>query len=251
MHMRSSNFNIITSWVTLLALCALIFILLMLFNQFPQIDIAVASYFFDAFPCEPSTDEKICGTFNAANNQFLATLRHVLQAIPLIIAAGLILHLVRKFHLKAPITSYLTYHAPISLLVTLALGPGVVVNLVLKEISGRPRPIQAELFGGNFPFVEAGKFSDYCTSNCSFVSGEGALGFWYICLTVLLPAKLRKAGIVLSIIIAIFMALLRVAFGKHYISDVVIGGLITLVIFCAMSLVMYRHYCQLNSTINK
>ena len=40
------------------------------------------------------------------------------------------------------------------LVVTLALGPGVVTNLILKDHWHRPRPIDVTEFGGSFRFTE-------------------------------------------------------------------------------------------------
>ena len=39
------------------------------------------------------------------------------------------------------------------LLLGLALGPGLVVNTILKNRWGRPRPVQLEAFGGEAPYI--------------------------------------------------------------------------------------------------
>ena len=56
----------------------------------------------------------------------------------------------------------------------LALGPGVVSNLVLKDNWGRARPSQIVQFGGKRTFSAAPVPSQQCKKNCSFVSGEAS-----------------------------------------------------------------------------
>ena len=48
------------------------------------------------------------------------------------------------------------------------LGPGLLVNGLLKANWGRARPIQTDLFGGDWPFSEVWVVTDHCQSNCSF-----------------------------------------------------------------------------------
>ena len=120
-------------------------------------------------------------------------------------------------------------------LAALAVGPGIIVNVILKDHWGRPRPYSTDLFGGRLPFVPAGQISTYCHSNCSFVSGEASGIFWLLCLVPLLPPALRLRMSLVLAAIAIFTSGLRVAFGGHYLSDVVLGGLLTLIVFACLA----------------
>jgi lipid A 4'-phosphatase len=120
-------------------------------------------------------------------------------------------------------------------LVTFALGPGLLVNGYMKSFIGRPRPANTVLFGGEHAFVAAGKWSYACFSNCSFVSGEAAGMTWIFCLLPLWPYRDRYKLILLMTAIVTATALLRVAFGRHYLSDVVLGALSTLVVFSAIA----------------
>src|SRR5690606_1953513 len=76
-------------------------------------------------------------------------------------------------------------------LLALALGPYILVNLLLKSFSGRPRPDETNLFAGDHTFMPAGSFAGQCDNNCSFVSGEAAGAGWVACLVPLLPARFR------------------------------------------------------------
>ena len=47
---------------------------------------------------------------------------------------------------------YVTERACALILLAVMLGPGLLVNGVLKPLWGRPRPVQADLFGGSQPY---------------------------------------------------------------------------------------------------
>lgn len=106
------------------------------------------------------------------------------------------------------------------------LGTIVIVNLILKAHSGRPRPYETEDFGGDLPFMAAGDFSGACTSNCSFVSGEAAAAGWLLCIIPLLRGPFRTIIAAFLIDVSIATPLLRVAMGGHYLSDAILGWLI-------------------------
>jgi len=55
-----------------------------------------------------------------------------------------------------------------------ALGPGLLVNGILKNYWGRARPQSVHEFGGTADFTPPVLPADQCARNCSFVSGEAA-----------------------------------------------------------------------------
>jgi lipid A 4'-phosphatase len=115
----------------------------------------------------------------------------------------------------------------IFLVAALAIGPGILVNTVLKDHWGRARPYQIEAFGGERKFTAAPLLVDQCARNCSFVSGHAALGFSLVCFAFLLPAG-RPRDIVLGAVLAFgaLVGLARIAAGHHFLSDVVDAGLV-------------------------
>ena len=118
-------------------------------------------------------------------------------------------------------------NALIFLVAALAIGPGILVNTVLKDHWGRARPFQIEAFGGTRQFTPAPVPADQCARNCSFVSGHAALGFSLVAFAFLLPAG-RPRNIVMAGALA-FGALIglgRIAAGHHFLSDVVDAGLV-------------------------
>jgi lipid A 4'-phosphatase len=106
-----------------------------------------------------------------------------------------------------------------------ALGPGLLVNTVLKDHWGRARPAQIEAFGGPHTFTAAPLVSDQCPKNCAFVSGHAALGFSLVSFAFLLPAGRRRRNAVLAAIgFGAVVGLARIAGGRHFLSDVVDAG---------------------------
>ena len=84
--------------------------------------------------------------------------------------------------------------AMIFLIATIAIGPGVVVNLSLKDHWHRPRPYQTQDFSGKSEFKPWYDDEGACKKNCSFVSGEAATGFWMVAPASVLPPPGPRAG---------------------------------------------------------
>lgn len=113
----------------------------------------------------------------------------------------------------------------------LLIGPGLIVNGLLKAEVGRARPVHTADFGGQARFSPAFEVAGECPRNCSFTSGEAALAATFAIVVVVLawphlpPARRWRwvAGAA-----AAFAAVggLRVALGRHFLSDVVFSGLI-------------------------
>lgn len=118
-------------------------------------------------------------------------------------------------------------NALIFLVAATAIGPGIIVNTVLKDHWGRARPYQVEAFGGAKSFTPAPLPANQCARNCSFVSGHAALGFSLVSFGFLLPAgRRRNVMIGAAIGFGALVGLARVAAGHHFLSDVVYAGLI-------------------------
>lgn len=118
------------------------------------------------------------------------------------------------------------------LLAGLALGPGLVVNTILKDGWGRPRPNAIAAFGGDAPYVPVWEISDWCDRNCSFVSGEAASAAWTVAAALVLAGLLpwvraRTAVVVATVIYAVALSLNRLAFGGHFLSDILLSWAIT------------------------
>ena len=136
----------------------------------PQVDLATSGLFYDPGP-----------GFVLANWQPIVLLFH---AIPWIAWGTLILPAIGAFWLLLlgrPL--WRLYHkALIFLVASMAAGPGLLANTVLKDHWGRARPAQIEAFGGTHHFTPAPLLAAECDRNCAFVSGHAALGFSLVAL---------------------------------------------------------------------
>jgi lipid A 4'-phosphatase len=122
----------------------------------------------------------------------------------------------------------ITRRVAVYLLSSLALGPGVVVNLILKDYWGRPRPSTILQFGGSDSYVAPMAISNGCDHNCSFPSGHAALGFWLVAFALLAPPRWRPHAIAAAVTAGAAVGVVRIAQGGHFLSDVVFSAIITI-----------------------
>jgi lipid A 4'-phosphatase len=132
------------------------------------------------------------------------------------------------------------WQGPLFVILVLALGPGLLVNGLLKEHSGRARPVQVTQCGGDKSFTPAWTFTDQCRRNCSFVSGDVAVAFATLAPALLVtPARRRRLAITAALAFGGLVALVRLGQGAHFLSDVTFAGLITIAVVLALYLVMF------------
>ncbi|MDD4882687.1 MAG: phosphatase PAP2 family protein [Gallionellaceae bacterium] len=104
-------------------------------------------------------------------------------------------------------------------LLVLLLGPGLMVNAVLKDHWGRARPAQTVEFGGKAQFSPAWVVSDQCPNNCSFVCGDASIGFSLVAMAFI--ARRPRPWLAAGIGLGAALGLMRMAQGGHFLSDVV------------------------------
>jgi lipid A 4'-phosphatase len=134
--------------------------------------------------------------------------------------------------------------AALYLVLALAIGPGLLVNTVLKDHWGRARPSQIVAFGGDKQFTPALVPSRQCERNCSFSSGHAALGFSLIAFAFLAPDRRRRRQAVAAAVAAgSLLGLARIVQGGHFLSDVVLSGfLVTATSWLLHHAVMTTHW---------
>lgn len=115
------------------------------------------------------------------------------------------------------------------------VGPGLLVNVLLKQNWGRARPVMVEAFGGDKLFTPPFEIAGQCANNCSFVSGEAAsAAVMVIVLAICFGPGIHKRYrfLVFLVLGGVFMLAsgMRVASGRHFLSDVVFAGLFMLII---------------------
>ena len=122
--------------------------------------------------------------------------------------------------------------AALFLLGSYLVGPGLVTHMVFKDNWGRPRPHQVEQLGGGEAFEPWWRTKGACARNCSFVSGEASQAFWLVAPASLAPPQVRPLALGGAVLFGTAVGTLRMAFGRHFLTDVVFAGLVTIIVVC-------------------
>jgi len=195
---------------------------LLVFGLWPRVDLVVSGLFHDAQ-----------GGFWMADLRVIETARQLLwsgaELMVLLSVVGLIV--ARAINRPA---LWLPARVWAFVLLLFVTGPGITVNLMLKEFWGRARPDRVVEFGGDRMFTGPFQPTDQCASNCSFVSGEAAsamaLGIALFVILRHLRPRLSplvwRAGIWVALLLPLAGAVQRMLQGRHFLSDVICAGLI-------------------------
>jgi lipid A 4'-phosphatase len=204
----------------------------LLFGLFPEFELRVAQHFHDVV--------------DAGGNTFAWRVYPPLMLardIGLWIPAAIIIPVMIALAIKFVLPTYkllIPGRAIVFLVATLALGPGVLVNVILKDHWGRSRPIDITQLGGAERYVRWWDPRGDCPNNCSFVSGDVSGAFWTLAPAALTPPAWRPVAYGAALALGSVMSAFRVMAGGHFVSDVVFAGVFTfLVIWLAYSLI-YR-----------
>lgn len=130
--------------------------------------------------------------------------------------------------------------AALFMIATLAIGPGLVTNVILKDNWSRPRPIDVTEFGGTSHFVPWWDPRGDCDTNCSFVAGEPSGAFWTIAPAALLPMPWRAIAYAAALGFGAVIGFGRAAAGGHFVSDVVFSGVFTFLVIWLVHGLLYR-----------
>ena len=202
-----------TSFLILASLAVLTGII---FAVDPSLDLQVASFFRDlAARPEVRRFDRIIDTMR--------------QIGPLIIVAAIapavVTLAIKIFWPLRP--TLISTRAALFLIVSLALGPGLLVNGVLKEGWARPRPGMVTEFGGDYAFMPWWDPRGACDSNCSFVSGETSSAVWMTAPAMFAPPPWRYVAFGAAGVYGITFASIRLLAGGHFLSDVIFAAIFT------------------------
>jgi lipid A 4'-phosphatase len=200
-----------------------------IFAADPSLDLRVASFFRDLV-AQPDV------------RRFIQAIDAVRQVGPLVIIAVIVpavAALVAKIFWPLRPTLIST-RAALFLIVSLALGPGLLVNVVLKEGWGRPRPGMVTEFGGDYAFMPWWDPRGTCDSNCSFVSGETSSAVWMTAPAMLAPPPWRYVALGTAGVYGIAFASMRMLTGGHFLSDVIFAAIFTGLVIWAVHGFLFR-----------
>jgi len=188
----------------------------LVFGLYPQFDLAISALFYDPLRhVWPATNNRLLGL----HRDFSAYLAAILVIIAIVLG---VIGVVRRG------ASGLTLRRSAWFLIgSCLLGPGLIVNTLLKPEWGRPRPADVIDFSGRLAFVPWWNPFGACDSNCSFVSGETSLAFWILAWALVVPQRYRAATAVAALLNCVVLGAGRIAMGGHFMSDVLFGAIVT------------------------
>jgi lipid A 4'-phosphatase len=200
-----------------------------LFGVYPELDLKLASLFYDA----------ATRSFPLKSSALASIARDGAMWIAWGLAAPAIVALVVKL-VRPDRPLLISGRAMVFLLVTLVLSAGVLTNLTFKSYWGRPRPVVVTQFNGPQQFVPWWDPRGSCERNCSFFSGEGATAFWTYAPAALTPPAWRPLAYAAATVFGVLTSGLRMAFGGHFFTDVAIAGLVTFLVIWLAHGTIYR-----------
>lgn len=116
-------------------------------------------------------------------------------------------------------------------LLLLALGPGLVVNVLLKDNLGRARPREIREFGGQYPFTQIWQRGE-TGRNSSFPSGHASVAFYLLSPWFILRRhnRVQASGwLAGGLGYGFLVGTARILQGSHFLLDVLwAGGLVYL-----------------------
>ena len=193
-------------------------ILLAVLAAVPDVDLGVSGAFYD-----PTQG------FAPWQTSFGEFVRRVLPRI--IIASAVVAVVLWLIGLvrRAPMLGITTPRAAF-LVSTLIVGPGLIVETLLKPNWGRARPDEIASFGGTERYTPPLWFSDACDRNCSFASGHAAVAFWVTAYAYLVPPRYYRPAMALGLVFGAAVGMVRVMQGAHFFSDVVYAGAVVVAV---------------------
>lgn len=196
--------NRLTMWMAVtMAACALVF------TVWPELDLAVSGVFYDS-----------ARGFSGDYNPLVQSLY---RGIPLMSKATIIGLFIALFaySMQRGATGQKRRIQVAYLITALIIGPGLLIDVALKDYWGRARPYKVAEFGGTKTFTPATRPSDQCENNCSFVSGHASAGYYLVSLGFLGGVAARRRWTLIGLTVGTVFGLGRIAQGGHFLSDIV------------------------------
>lgn len=210
------------------AICAAAF-----FWFFPEVDMMISGYFYDEKDGFIYNDHIVTNIIYDSVEVFVIT--SVLLLIMNIIGRFFQKHTKIVCDTKKLLPNKQAYF----LLIVLIIGPGLIVHQGFKDYYERPRPKHIVEFGGAelyaLPFERREG-----SGNKSFVSGHAAAAFYLSAFGFLFLGYKRKLFYIIGISYGLIAGIGRIAQGKHFTSDIVFSGIITLLVIHVIFWIMFE-----------
>jgi lipid A 4'-phosphatase len=125
------------------------------------------------------------------------------------------------------------------LLLALLIGPVLIANAGFKDHWGRARPREVTEFGGSRSFSPALVPQANARPNESFVSGDGAFGFFLPSFAYIVPPKWSRRVFWGCMGLGGLFGLARLVMGAHFLSDILYAAACMLMASAGVHAAMY------------
>jgi lipid A 4'-phosphatase len=197
----------------LLSAIAVAILAAVVFLSNPDIDLGISALFLDGN-----------GRFIGRRQVLVEQTRDALMWLPYALG-GICLTGLLVSRLRRTAWLYLRFSQWVFLALCVAVGPGLIVNVALKEHWGRARPSQIIEYGGSKTFSPPLRPADQCAKNCSFVSGEASSVFMIFYAVALIFPHRFAVLIVAGTLAGMAIGVMRMSQGAHFLSDIVFAGI--------------------------
>ena len=201
----------------------------LVFAIFPELDLKLAALFYD-----PATN-----SFPLKDNKLAMVARDAAMWIAWAFTLPAFVALIAKL-IRPTQKLMISGRAMAFLLITMLLTAGVLTNLIFKSHWGRPRPVVVTEFQGPWQFKAWWDPRGVCPRNCSFFSGEAGTAFWTYAPAALAPPAWRPLAYTAATAFGLATGVLRMAFGGHFFTDVIIAGGVAFVVIWLLYGLIYR-----------
>jgi len=199
------------------------------FGIYPRLDLAISAPFYD-----PRV-----GLFKVNVQPWVIHSRDAARYLIALIVAPACLAIVGKVLLPRR-RMLIGGRAALLLIATLALGPGLLTNVILKENWPRARPIDVKELGGTDRFTPWWDPRGDCPANCSFVAGEPSGAFWTLAAAAVAPPQWRILAYSGALAFGAAVGALRIAAGGHFFTDVAFAGVFTFLVIWLVHGLLFR-----------
>ncbi|MGB6535989.1 MAG: phosphatase PAP2 family protein [Xanthobacteraceae bacterium] len=199
------------------------------FAVYPRLDLAISALFYD-----PASN-----LFVANAQPWVVGARDAARWISGLLFAPACLALLGKLIMPRR-RMLMSACAALFLLLTMALGPGILANVILKDHWGRARPIDVTAFRGTYHFTPWWDPRGDCPENCSFIAGEASGAFWTLAPAALAPPQWRLLAYGGALAFGAAVGLLRIAGGGHFFTDVAFAGVFIFLLIWATHGLLFR-----------